>query len=114
MSTRADFALWESYLQAFRRACIQENHIQAEQILGDALARAEEIGELDATLIWSGHSLAALYRMEGQWDRAAAVYRRILEAQEKILGPDHPDVANSLEKVAANQLEAQVKNAPCA
>ena len=40
-----------------------------------------------------------LYR-QGNYDRAAVVAQRALEVAEQNLGPDHPDVANSLNNLA--------------
>jgi tetratricopeptide (TPR) repeat protein len=40
--------------------------------------------------------LAELYRAEGDYGRAAPLFQRALAIYEKALGPEHPDVALSL------------------
>ncbi len=42
-----------------------------------------------------------LYSEQGHYGEAEPLYRRALEIREKALGPDHPDVANSLNNVAS-------------
>ena len=60
-----------------------------------------------------------LYRT-GQYDRAVPVAEKALKVAEQNVGPDHPDVATSLENIAelyrvtnrpaeAEKLEARVK-----
>ncbi len=43
---------------------------------------------------------AALYDDQGLYAQAEPLYRRALVIREKALGPDHPDVATSLENLA--------------
>jgi tetratricopeptide (TPR) repeat protein len=45
--------------------------------------------------------VADLCYSQGQDGDAEALYRRALEIGEKTLGPDHEDVANSLNNLAA-------------
>ena len=47
------------------------------------------------------NDLAELYRAQGNYAEAAPLYRRSLAIWEKALGPEHPDVATSLENYAA-------------
>ena len=42
-----------------------------------------------------------LYRAQGNYAEAAPLYRRSLAILEKALGPEHPNVAQSLENYAA-------------
>ncbi len=46
-------------------------------------------------------NLALLYHDLGNYAEAAPLYRRALAIYEKALGPEHPDVAQSLENYAA-------------
>ena len=66
------------------------------------------------------NDLAELYRAQGNYAEAAPLYRRSLAIWEKALGPEHPDVAASLENYAellhetgrageAAQMEARAK-----
>ncbi len=45
--------------------------------------------------------LAALYKGQGHFAEAEPLYQRALAVYEKALGPEHPDVATSLENYAA-------------
>jgi len=44
--------------------------------------------------------MAALYKAQGRYSEAALLYKRALEIREKAFGPDHPQVASSLNKLA--------------
>ena len=45
--------------------------------------------------------LALLYRAQGRYAQAEPLYNRSLAIREKTLGPDHPDVAATLENMEA-------------
>ena len=47
------------------------------------------------------NNLAVLYDSQGQYAQAEPLYRRALAIWERAIGPDHPDVATSLENMAA-------------
>ena len=46
------------------------------------------------------NNLAELYRVKAQYARAEPNYQRVLALLEKALGPEHPDVALSLNNLA--------------
>ncbi len=46
------------------------------------------------------NNLAELYRAQGQYAQAEPLYKRSLAIVEKALGPDHPNVATSLNNLA--------------
>ena len=46
------------------------------------------------------NNLAALYEAQGRYADAEPLYKRSLAICEKALGPDHPDVAMSLNNLA--------------
>ena len=46
------------------------------------------------------NNLAVLYKAQGRYTEAEALYHRSLAIREKALGPEHPDVAQSLENYA--------------
>jgi len=50
-----------------------------------------------ATLV----DLASLYRAQSRFAQAEPLYQWALTLQRKALGPDHPEVADSLEEYAA-------------
>ncbi len=47
------------------------------------------------------NGLAKLYRVQGHYAEAEPLFKRSLAIWEGALGPDHPDVATSLENYAA-------------
>ncbi len=47
------------------------------------------------------NNLAGLYDNQGRYAEAEPLYQRSLAIREKALGPEHPDVAQSLENYAA-------------
>ena len=49
---------------------------------------------------YSLNNLAALYNDQGRYADAEPLFKRALAIQEKVLGPDHPDVAVSLNNLA--------------
>ncbi len=46
------------------------------------------------------NNLAELYRAQGHYAQAEPLFQRSLAIWEKALGPEHPDVATSLNKLA--------------
>ena len=44
--------------------------------------------------------MASLYKEEGRYADTEPLYKRSLAIREKVLGPDHPDVAQSLNNLA--------------
>ncbi len=46
------------------------------------------------------NNLAELYYGQGEYAEAESLYRRALAIQERVLGPEHPDVAASVNNLA--------------
>ena len=46
------------------------------------------------------NNLAVLYYNMGDYEKALPLYQRALEICEKVLGPQHPDVATTLNNLA--------------
>jgi tetratricopeptide (TPR) repeat protein len=74
---------------------------------GKGLGRVAFRGELKASPlarstrpVADSLNLATLYFNQGQYAKAEPLFRRALTILEKALGPDHPDVATSLEHYA--------------
>ncbi len=44
----------------------------------------------------AANNLGELYRLQGRYAEAEPLYKRALAIKEKVLGPEHPEVATSL------------------
>ena len=97
----AQDAAWQKYFKAGTEAYQQGQYAEAEEQLVAALEEAEKFGEQDPSLAFSLNALGLVYRDQGQNAKAEPLYRRSLVIREKALGPEHPDVAQSLENYAA-------------
>lgn len=110
MSSTAHEQLWEAYINDFKRAFKNDDLSEARRILDEAFTDAEEYFEIDFRLLASTHSLAASYCISDKETDARALYARFIELREKVLGPEDPDVAESLERVAILQLDSYKKS----
>ncbi|MBI3472617.1 MAG: tetratricopeptide repeat protein, partial [Candidatus Solibacter usitatus] len=50
------------------------------------------------------NNLGGLYEKQGDYAKAESAYQRALTMRERILGPDHPDLAVSLNSLAGLSL----------
>ncbi len=91
---------WQRYMAAGGQAYEQGDYEDAEKQLLRALKQAEHFGEQDARLAQSFVGLATLYRAQGKYAEAEPLDQRALAIMEKALGPEHPNVAASLERYA--------------
>ncbi|CBJ26207.1 NB-ARC and TPR repeat-containing protein [Ectocarpus siliculosus] len=71
---------------------------------------ALEWGEATEAAARSYFSVGFLFNVQGKYDDAESLYKRSLATQEKVLGQEHPDVAQSLNDLAG-LLRAQGKYA---
>jgi len=46
-------------------------------------------------------SLAQLLEDRGEWAAAEPLYRRALEAYQRVMGPEHPDTLTSVSNLAS-------------
>jgi hypothetical protein len=88
------------YENAATEACNRHDYAVAQALLIKALNVAKTSGQLDARLIHLVHTLAATHCLERRYEEAEHLYRQGLAAREKILGSSHPDVADSLARLA--------------
>ena len=91
---------WDKYNAAGEKAYQQGHYEEAENQFVVALKEAEEFGGQDPRLATSLNNLALVYHEQGKYAEAEPLYRRGLAIQEKALGPEHPNVATSLENYA--------------
>ena len=87
---------WEKYMKAAKAAFDQGQYAEAEKQLAAALKQAEKFGERDPRLASSLNALGLVYDRQGRYAKVAPLYRRSLAIAEKVLGPEHPNVATSL------------------
>lgn len=95
-----DEAGWTQRIQAAGTALFRGDYPEAERQTEAALKEAEEFGEHDWRLAMTLNKLAGLYRVQGRYDEAAALYRRSLAIDEKTLGPKHPNVTAGVNDLA--------------
>jgi hypothetical protein len=93
--------IWPAYVNAASELWDTGRHDEAEHVLMSALAQAEELRLLDGDLVESVHELAGWYCANGRYNRAERLYRCVLRVRERVLGPGHIDMADSLERVAS-------------
>ena len=65
-----------------------------------SIATCSEVIRTDARAAWAYFNRGLAYYKKTDYDRAIADYKRSLAIREKALGPDHRDVASSLNNLA--------------
>jgi tetratricopeptide (TPR) repeat protein len=88
----AQDGLWETCLHAAGKAQRQGRTAEAARLYQVAIRRAERFGPQDPRLMTSLADLAALYRAQGDDQKAEPLYQRALAIGEKALGPNDPTV----------------------
>ena len=91
---------WENRNAAGKVAYEQGDYAEAERHFAAALKIAEAFGANDPRLGTTLNNLAELYQDQGRYGEAEPLYKRALAIREKALGPEHPDVATSLDDLA--------------
>jgi tetratricopeptide (TPR) repeat protein len=86
-------------VQAFARGDYVEAARQFQAVLPLVEGRRPDDGRLATSLL----HLAAVYDAQGQYTDAAPLYQRTLVLHERLLGPNHPQIADILEAQAALQ-----------
>ncbi len=74
--------------------------IEAGQ-LDEAIAGLEKAIRLEPTYVAAQFNLGRAHAAKGNWPEAEAVFRRALTTAEGLGGPDHPAVADALNRLAA-------------
>ena len=101
MSTLKHVLLWQTYVEIVIKACNAADLESALIVMEYALADAEELLEIDDRLARATHDLSLRLCEARKLNGAEAINRRLLEVREKVLGVDHPDVADSLRRLAS-------------
>ena len=88
---------WEGLIADGETAYQAGRYAEAEKLFLAALKEAEEFGGQAPRLAVSLYNLAVIYRDLGSYAEAEPLFQRALVNFEKALGPEHPDVAATLE-----------------
>lgn len=117
MQTSNYLALLATYQQSAATALTRGQWMKAARVLRDALRECEEVGELHEGLTATANQLAEKLIDQHKYSEAEILYRAVLEVREKLFGTNHPQVTESLQKLAVLQIttfraEAMGKNFP--
>jgi tetratricopeptide (TPR) repeat protein len=93
---------WEKHQDSGWAAFKEKNYAEAEKQFLDALKEAERFPNDDPRLRLTLNNLAETYRDQAKYSEAEPFYKRVLERDERALGPEHPNVAASLNNLANN------------
>jgi tetratricopeptide (TPR) repeat protein len=96
----AELTEWQKLKSSGETALAVNNYGLAERDLQAALHEAEKFGQADARLADTLRSLAGLYCIRGQFNRAEPLYERELRVREKSFGGEHPDVVACVGKLS--------------
>jgi tetratricopeptide (TPR) repeat protein len=92
----ADQASWIRSINEGAKYRQEARYREAEKAFLNALEEAEDSPGQDLRLSVNLNNLALLYSDEGRYREAEPLYLRALELRERILGPDHPELALTL------------------
>lgn len=81
-----------------------------EKKMFSALATAENEKSLPSSLVDAIHEMAGMYCVKRKYGDAARLYRRVLSARERVLGENHPDLVDSLDKLSVVLREADSRS----
>lgn len=86
----------DEQIQAGRKAAAQGDQAEAARVFAMALQQAEKSGKEDERLGASLTGLGLAYIGQRKFTEAEPILQRAIAVKEKVLGPDHPDVARAL------------------
>ena len=95
---------WTESMSSGVKAVAEERFADAEKSFKSAIELVKDEKD-DPRLPAAINNLGALYQRQGRYDEAAPLHRQALELREKILGQEHPDVAQSLNNLATVYVE---------
>lgn len=93
---------WGKYHDSGWVAFKGKNYAEAEKQFLDALKESERFPNDDPRLRLTLNNLAETYREQARYSEAEPFYLRVLEMDERVLAPEHPDIAASLNNLANN------------
>jgi tetratricopeptide (TPR) repeat protein len=92
---------WRSQYHAGQQALQERRFAEADELFSRAAEDAAKFNGEDQRLALSLQSLSRSYRLQGDFERAERIARQSLTLFEKLLGPEHPGILQSLENLAA-------------
>ena len=92
---------------AIRDACARSDYVSAETIFRYALKECEQNKQLDDRLLGNLHALADKHCRHGRINEARRLVNLGLEVRSAVLGLEHPDVADSRERL--NKIAKQAR-----
>lgn len=95
-TTTAEQAVWERFTSDAEAAKKNGDLKKAEGDYKSAIAEAEKLGAQNPAVAKSTANLADFYYVQGDGAQADKLYQRSLALQEKVLGMEHQDLAQSL------------------
>ncbi len=90
---------WESFEKSIDEAVAHRRYLRAANIVKEALYDVGQKRELPQPLIVSADKVAHIQQSRGDFTNAAAIYRLILQAQQKHLSPQHPDIQRTTKQL---------------
>lgn len=91
--------MWEKNMAQAEKNFAAKRYAEAERLYLLALEKAETFAESDPRLWQTQTQLARVYEADRKYVRAGHLYRSVLQAVEKTLGPQHKDVLVYLERL---------------
>lgn len=107
MDNRESQSAWNEDERRIMAAFQRKDFSEANNILIKALKKAQLLGQLQPGFMEVVNALAVAYCLERRYADAEHLYTSLLKVKEKILGPNHPDIVDSLEKLAIVMRETQ-------
>src|SRR4030095_591460 len=87
-----------------QQALQEPRNAEAARLFSSAAEEASKFKGEDQRIALSLQSLSRAYRLQGDYERAEPLARQSLTLFDKLLGPEHPGVLQSLENLAAIEL----------
>ncbi len=91
---------WDKHNASGTAAYQHGRYIEAEKSFSAAVTEAEKFGAQNRRLATSLNNLGANSEEQGKYAEAEPLYKHSLQICQKTLGPNHPQVATSLENYA--------------
>jgi len=83
----------------------QDRYADAEKSLQAALKEAERFRPQDPRLATNLNNLALIYYIRGRYSEAEPLFKRSVAIMEKVVGPEHLDVATTLNQGKSAEAE---------